>query len=160
MLGALYSLYLLYLGLPRLMKCPEDKAIGYSAVVVVCAIVLSVVIAAVGAMFTGVGMMATCRMSRALQRERAASEVQFDKSSPMGKLQEFGKKMEDAGKKMDSAQKSGDQEAQMKDAMEGFGLLLGGGTRVDPVQIDQLKSAVSSLDLNKLVAMKDLGVQK
>src|SRR5450759_243143 len=30
LLASLYGLYLLYLGLPRLMKCPEDKAIGYT----------------------------------------------------------------------------------------------------------------------------------
>jgi hypothetical protein len=142
LLGALYSLYLLYLGLPRLMKCPEDKAIGYTAVVVVCAIVLSVIVAAVGAMFSGVGMLATGGMSGAMQRERAASEVQFDRNSPMGKLQEFSKKMEETSKKMDSAQKSGDQEEQMKAAMEGLGTILGGGKRVDPVQIDQLKPFV------------------
>jgi hypothetical protein len=40
----LYSLYLLYLGLPALMKSPEDKAAGYTIVVVVCAIVLYVVV--------------------------------------------------------------------------------------------------------------------
>jgi tetrahydromethanopterin S-methyltransferase subunit C len=43
--AALYGLYLLYLGLPALMKCPQDKAVGYTAVVVVCAIVLSIVVA-------------------------------------------------------------------------------------------------------------------
>jgi hypothetical protein len=36
----LYSLYLLYLGLPVLMKSPRDKAVGYTAVVIVAAIVL------------------------------------------------------------------------------------------------------------------------
>jgi hypothetical protein len=36
----LYSLYLLYLGLPVLMKSPRDKAVGYTAVVTVAAIVL------------------------------------------------------------------------------------------------------------------------
>jgi hypothetical protein len=36
----LYSLYLLYLGLPVLMKSPRDKAVAYTAVVVVAAIVL------------------------------------------------------------------------------------------------------------------------
>lgn len=35
----LYSLYLYYLGLPRLMKVAQDKALPYTAVVVVCAIV-------------------------------------------------------------------------------------------------------------------------
>jgi hypothetical protein len=40
----LYSLYLLFLGLPVLMKAPEDKAMGYTVVVIVCAIVLWIVI--------------------------------------------------------------------------------------------------------------------
>src|SRR4029453_14248881 len=55
-LGALYGLYLLFLGLPRLMRCPEDKAVGYVAVVVVCAIVTSMVLTAVtGALFLAGG---------------------------------------------------------------------------------------------------------
>ncbi len=41
----LYSLYLLYLGLPVLMKAPEDKAMGYTVVVIICAIVLWIIIA-------------------------------------------------------------------------------------------------------------------
>jgi MFS family permease len=44
LLAGLYGLYILYLGLPRLMKCPQEKAIGYTAVVVICAIVLSVIV--------------------------------------------------------------------------------------------------------------------
>ncbi len=43
-LGGLYSLYLLYLGLPIVMKAPNEKALGYTAVVVIAAIVLYVVI--------------------------------------------------------------------------------------------------------------------
>ena len=46
-LAALYALYLLYLGLPALMKVPQEKAIGYTAVVVVCAIVLSIVVTSI-----------------------------------------------------------------------------------------------------------------
>jgi hypothetical protein len=45
----LYSLYLLFLGLPVLMKAPEDKAVAYTAVTVVCALVISVVIGAITA---------------------------------------------------------------------------------------------------------------
>jgi hypothetical protein len=40
----LYSLYLVYLGLPVVMKAPADKAVGYVAVVIVVAIVLSFVL--------------------------------------------------------------------------------------------------------------------
>jgi Yip1 domain len=39
----LYSFYLMYLGLPMLMKAPEDKAVPYLAVVIIAAIVLFVV---------------------------------------------------------------------------------------------------------------------
>jgi hypothetical protein len=46
----LYSLYLLYVGLPILMKSPEDKTIPYLVVVIIAAIVLFVVIGAVTAL--------------------------------------------------------------------------------------------------------------
>jgi Yip1-like protein len=49
----LYGIYVLYLGLPRLMRAPEDKALGYTAVVVLSAIVLSIVLAAVLGLFMG-----------------------------------------------------------------------------------------------------------
>jgi hypothetical protein len=40
----LYSLYLLFLGLPRLMKAPQEKAAGYTVVVILCAIVVFAVL--------------------------------------------------------------------------------------------------------------------
>ncbi|HUR35281.1 MAG TPA: Yip1 family protein [Vicinamibacterales bacterium] len=49
--AAIYSLYLLYLGLPVMMKAPQDKAPAYTLVVVVCSIVLGAVIAFVFAAF-------------------------------------------------------------------------------------------------------------
>jgi hypothetical protein len=52
----LYSLYLLYLGLPVLMKAPDDKALGYTVVVIVCAIVLFAVVAAITNRFGSVTM--------------------------------------------------------------------------------------------------------
>jgi len=57
----LYSLYLLYLGLPVLMKAPQDKAVGYTAVVIICAIVLYfvvgiLVVSLVGAFFSPLSM--------------------------------------------------------------------------------------------------------
>ena len=39
-IGAIYALYLLYLGLMRVMKSPSDKAVGYTVVVVIIAIVV------------------------------------------------------------------------------------------------------------------------
>lgn len=138
--AAFYGLYLLYLGLPRLMKCPEDKAVAYTAVVVVCAVILSVVITAIGATIGGAGMIGAGALSGAATRP--GSDVQFDKDSPMGKLQGLGDKLEQSNRAMEAAQKSGDQKAQVAAAFEGLGTLLGGGRRVDPVAIDQLKTFV------------------
>lgn len=41
-LAGLYSLYLLYVGLPRLMKTGEDKALPYTAAVVLVAVVVMI----------------------------------------------------------------------------------------------------------------------
>ncbi len=44
MILGLYGLYLLYLGLPVLMKSPQEKSLGYTVAVVVAAVVIFVVI--------------------------------------------------------------------------------------------------------------------
>jgi MFS family permease len=133
--AALYGVYLLYLGLPHLMRSPQDKSIPYTVVVLICAVVLSVVITGVGALLIGA--------SAAGRRSLAASnDVQFDKNSAMGKLETLGKKLEESNKKMEAAGKSGDPNAQAAAAIEGLGTLLGGGKRVAPVGIDQLKPLV------------------
>jgi len=137
-LAGLYGLYLLYLGLPRLMKCPQEKAVGYTAVVVVCAIVLSVIIGAIGASIVGAGMFGA-RAVPGLAGGRASSSVQFDKDSPMGKLQAMGQVLEENNKKLEAAKKSGDPNAQAAAAMAGLGAILGGGKKVDPIGIEQLK---------------------
>jgi hypothetical protein len=60
----------------------------------------------------------------------------------MGKLESLGNKLEESSKKMEAAEKRGDQGAQVNAALEGLGTLLGGGRRVDPIAIDQLKPFV------------------
>ncbi len=131
----LYGLYVLYLGLPRLMKSPEDKALGYTVVVVICAIVLSLVIAAVGGIFVGAGMTGSNALLGSMHSETAAPEMQLDKNSPLGKLQEMGQKME-------AAQKSGDVNAQAKASVAMLGTLMGGGKHVDPLSVEQIKSFI------------------
>jgi hypothetical protein len=49
-----YSLYLLYLGLPIVMKSPRDKALGYTVVVIVAAIVLFMIIGVIAGRFLAV----------------------------------------------------------------------------------------------------------
>jgi hypothetical protein len=53
--GALYALYLLYLGLMRVMKSSSDKAVGYTVVVVLVAIVVGFVASYITSTFTGIG---------------------------------------------------------------------------------------------------------
>ena len=136
LVGALYGLYLLYLGLPRLMKNPPDKSAGYTALVVVCAIVVGFIISIIGGLITAPAMMAA-NMGAA-----SSSGVTFDKDSPAGKLNEFARKMEEAGKKMEQAQKSGDPGKQAEAAMAALGTALSGGKGVEPVQLDALKPFV------------------
>jgi hypothetical protein len=50
----LYSLYLLYLGLPTLMKAPRDRATGYTVVVILAAIVLFMVTGVIAGRFLAV----------------------------------------------------------------------------------------------------------
>ena len=138
LLFALYGLYVLYLGLPRLMKNPEDKTIVYELVVVVVAIVVWMFIAFVGGMMTGGALLGAAAI-----RGASAPEVRtYDPDSRVGKLNEFAKKMEEAGKKMEAAQKSGDPNKQMEAAMATLGTAMSGGKGVEPVQLDALKPFV------------------
>ena len=58
LLAGLYGLYLLYLGLPELMRAPEDKSLGYTIVVVLCAIVIVMVFSSLSmCVVGGAGMM-------------------------------------------------------------------------------------------------------
>ena len=131
LLVSLYGFYLLYLGLPRLMKNPPEKSVGYTVVVVIVAIVVAFMISIIGGIIAAPAMMAGMAMG--------GPAVTYDKDSRLGKLEEFGKKMEEAGKKMEQAQKSGDPQKQMEAAMGALGTALSGGKGVEPVQLEALK---------------------
>jgi hypothetical protein len=137
LVGGLYGIYLMYLGLPKLMKSPQEKAVPYLIVVIICAIILWWVIAILSTCAAGVGMMGAGMMGA--RGVPSAPSVTYDKDSRLGKLEEFGKKMEDAGKRMEEAQKSGDPQKQMQAAMGALGTALSGGKGVEPVQLDVLK---------------------
>jgi len=99
----LYSLYLLYLGLPRLMKAPEDKAMGYTVVTVLVAIVLFVVVSTVTAALT------SALVPRASVFGSDAGTLSGEVSVPgvgkvdVGKLQETAAKMEAAAERAKTA---------------------------------------------------------
>jgi hypothetical protein len=62
LVGGIYSLYTLYLGLPKLMKNPADKTVGYFIVTIIVAIVVYAVIGLIVGLVVGmlaVGALAT-----------------------------------------------------------------------------------------------------
>lgn len=110
LLAALYSLYLLYLGVPTLMKVPQEKALPYTAVLVVCAIIVGAIVGAIlstarGGPAMGLGM-ATGQMAI----ETPTGTVNVD----VAKMEAWSKRMEEVGKKLEKAQQSGDQAAMEK----------------------------------------------
>jgi hypothetical protein len=136
LVAGIYGIYLLYLGLPHTMKCPQDKAAGYTAVIIIVVIVLSFLIGAVVAAVTGAGMF--MRGGSIFSATQDSHETTFDKDSTVGKLEQYAKQVEDAGKKMEAAQKSGDQQAQADAMKTMMGAALGSG-KVEAVAPDRLK---------------------
>jgi hypothetical protein len=67
LIASLYGIYLMYLGLSPNMKNPHDKSIGYTALVIVCYIVLFMILSfvmmglLVGGLFGGAAMMGGMR---------------------------------------------------------------------------------------------------
>ena len=132
--GAVYSIYLLYLGLPSTMKNPPEKSGGYTAVAIIIAIVLSWVVMLVVGGIVGTGAV----MSGALNQ---TGSVTIDKDSQLGKLQAWSEKVEAASKQVETAQKSGDGAAQSAALGAMMGAALSGG-QVEALAPDVLKPFV------------------
>jgi hypothetical protein len=101
--GGIYSIYLLYLGLPVTMKAPQDKAAGYTAVSVIAAILLFWIVFAIAGGIMGRGMWGGYGGGPFVSESGS-----FDKDSALGKLEQWSKEMEAAGKRAEqSAQEQG-----------------------------------------------------
>jgi len=137
--GGVYSIYLLYLGLPQTMKCPPEKAVGYTAVTIVIAILLSWLVSFVVGGVIGVGSMSGSGLPGVSDSRDGGG---FDKDSPMGKLESMARQAEEAGKKMEAAQKAGDAQAQRDAAGEMMSAVAGGGVQVESLAPDRIKPFV------------------
>lgn len=138
--GGIYSIYLLYLGLPHTMKTPTERAGGYTAVSIIIAIVLGWILALIVAGIAGTGAMMSGGLNGA-HFGASSGEVTIDKDSSLGKLDAWSKKMEAAGKQMETAQKSGDAEATGKALGAMMGAATGSG-QVEALAPDELKPFV------------------
>ncbi len=118
-LAALYSIYLIYTGIPPLMKSSQEKAIGFTAVIVVCGIVAGLVIGMASTLLTrhGGGLMVG-------GMDSPSEEVSI--KIPGTDVTLNTAKMEEATRKMQEAQDKGDQAAAGKAMSDLMGAALGG----------------------------------
>ena len=133
LLASLYSIYLIYTGIPPLMKSSEDKAIGYTVVIIVCGIVAGLVMGLATSLLTrggGLGMGGMGSASDQTSFKVPGTEVTLDTS-----------KIEEATRKMQEAQDKGDQAAAGKAMGDLMGAALG-GQGGKPIAPDALKAFV------------------
>jgi len=136
--GLAYGIYLLYLGLPATMKCPPEKATGYTVVTIIAAIVLYIVIGAV------VGEVGGFRAAAGLAGAGALSSggdgVTFDGNSAGSKVSQWAQSMDAASKQMEAAQKSGDSQAAANAMGKLVASAVGGGAQVEALAPDRIKT--------------------
>jgi Yip1 domain len=134
-LAACYSIYLVYLGLPALMKCPKEKAAGYTAVVIIIGIVAGMVIGAVTVAFMGFGMFGASRHAGgAFSFNTPNGDVTVDSDA----MSDAAKRMDAARARMEAAQKSGNPAS----AGAALGDMMGAltGTSGTPIPVADLKA--------------------
>ena len=137
LLASLYSIYLIYIGIPVLMKCPQDKAAGYTAVVVLCGIVAAVVLACVLALATcGTGFgYGGLLGGRVMSIKTPDGNVTVDTTA----MSQAAARIDAARQNMDAAQKSGDTAATGKALGDMMGAITGAGNNA-PIDAQLLKA--------------------
>lgn len=134
-IGGLYSIYLIYLGLPVLMKCPPGKALVYTIVVLVCGFIAGVLVSLVSRMFVpGPGPMQTGDAGN-VTITTPGGKVTLDTR----KMEEAARKMEEAGKQMEQAGKSTDPAAAGKAVAEALSVLGAATGGREPIPVETLK---------------------
>lgn len=135
LLCGLYSIYLIYLGLPVLMRNPPEKSAGYTAVIVVVGIVAGMVVGALSSAVLGFGSWTGAR-GGAVTIEGPGGDVTLDTS----KMEEAAKRMEAMGKRMEEAQAKGDSAAAGKAFGEMMGAMTGAAGGGKPMPSADLKA--------------------
>ena len=132
--GAVYSIYLLYLGLPHTMKAPADRAGGYTAVTIIVAIIVSWILWSIIAAIVGRGVWSAYEGAAV-----SDNGTVFEKGSTGAAIEDWAKKMEQAGKQLED---SADRNAGVpsSDAVGSFvGALVGGGESAPALPVEQIK---------------------
>ena len=136
-LASLYSIYLIYTGIPTLMKSPQDKAIGYTAAIIVCGIVAALIVGFASSMLTSFGS----GMTMGSRGGMGSSSEQTTFKLPGTDITLDTAKIEEASRKMQEAQSKGDQAAAGKAMGDMMGAALG-GKGGNPIAPETLKAFV------------------
>lgn len=161
-IAAFYGLYLLYVGLPVLMRCPREKSVVYTIVTVLCAIVMGIVFtvlttcALTGLGLTGIGALSAITHSSERTRDsdvaaKVLSNIFGGKSDAdsarvseaLKSLQKMGEHAEEEkapradGTTNPAPGSSGQVDANV--ALGAIGQILAGGKDVQPVDFHKLK---------------------
>ena len=143
LLLGLYSIWLFYTGISALMHNPPEKSAAYTAVVVICAVVVSIVIGAVLSLFApgrlgalgGVGAAAGGGDSTVSIKGPDGASITIDTQA----MAEMGKRMEAAAKKSEAATASGDAQAAGKAAADMMAAMAGNASAA-PIASADLKA--------------------
>lgn len=140
--GGIYSIWLLYLGLPHTMKSPPEKSLAYTAVSVIIAIVLSLLLSAVVAGIGGAGLLGAGALGAG--SSQLPARTVSESSGRLGQLAEMGRRMEVAGERLEQARASGDSEAEGRALGAMLGAMTGAvgadGEPVEAVEPDALRA--------------------
>ncbi|MDR3479428.1 MAG: Yip1 family protein [Burkholderiaceae bacterium] len=156
LLAFAYTVYLMYLGLPVLMKTTKEKAVGYTAVVFVCAFVIFAVFGFIG---TGVAGVVGGLSLWGHRSEISITDSSGTTTVNVDGLKQLGANMEAASKQMEAANKSGNPQAQADAAAAAMAAMAGGtGKAVEPVDQNLLKAmlpdSIADLKRTRLEAEK------
>ncbi len=159
MLVSLYSFYLLYLGLPVMMRAPREKALGYTVVVVLCAIVAMVLVGLVVSVLSATLGLRTPGLSggqlshggsddqtAAVLSNMFGGKTDADKArvkDAMSQLTQMGKDVEAAEKAARAAGQDPNAAAanaiDLGKVLNATGAVVAGGKDVQPVDFHALK---------------------
>ncbi len=137
LVAAGYGVYLLYLGLPHVMKSPQERSIGYAVAIIVIGFILQLVIAS----FVGIGKHGAPGNASGFRFDTSSSTPASNET--LARLEAWSKNMESAGKQMEAAQKSGNADAQGQAIGAILGAAAGAGEpAVEALSPDLLKPLV------------------
>lgn len=135
LLGALYSAWLIYVGAPVLMKCPQHRAVGYTAVLLVCGLIAGWVLGAATALV----------VAPAAQTSAATGSVSLSTSNgtvnvDLNKLEALGRRLEAASQRVEAASQQGDAAGAAQAAAAGMVAALNSGAPAKPMTVQQLQA--------------------